>query len=1080
MSLDSLQDAYPLSAVQQGILYHSASNSNKDDYVSHITLSLNGTLDATKLQIAWQEVTAHYASLRTSFVWQSVEEPLQLVHNQAELDWQVIDCSDSTKQEADRVAAQIKIEHSRPFDLTQAPLMRFRLLQFSPSRTIMLWSIHHLLADGWSTPIILNRVFECYSRQQSQTPHNIQNSQDISYKRYVNWQRQYEKTVTANYWRDYLAHVKPTPLRISPKSLIATESNIEICRTQHRLTSLQSTQIRQNCQRAQITLASFMVGAWALITNRLTSNKTPLIGVTVSGRRAPIADIDSAVGLYLNTLPLKVDCDEPMPIALWLQKVQQQLQLSNEHDALAVADIQSYADRQPGQALFDTVIAVEGHAGDLVFSTDDNSLQGAELDYAVQSHFGLSMLIMPSESIQLTLVHNPSLVSSDMANRLIGQFETHINDLCIALQSRTSIVDLASKSLDDATAGFLQQSVGTSQARTYTSINQWFNDCCSQHANCTALVTPDKQISYAQLHEQVAKLAVELKKLVLPGSLVALRMTDKTLHIVAMFAILEVRCAYTPIDPTYPKERIEQILLTAEPALIISDAPYQENYDTECAIVEYQALAAGDFTPTVLQAENSTQRDKQNVSPELAYVLFTSGSTGEPKGVEVTHVNLAYSTAERIRHYDHEPSRFLLLSSFAFDSSVAGIYWTLLSGCTLILPNDAQQRNLIDLSKLIEREKVTHTLCLPTVYRLLVEQSNPGLLLSLETVIVAGESASAALVQEHYLNLPNCQLYNEYGPTEGTVWTSAHLCRPDDTDPLPIGRTLSRTVVLIVDDYLRSCPQGIEGEILIGGPNLARGYRGRHSATNEAFINKQYRNIDCDRWYKSGDRGYLSDGNELIFIGRMDNQLKLRGQRIEPAEIESVLARFRGILSAAVICKPATQFESARLIAYLEPSKAFAEKLDHKALATHMEERLQPVMCPSYYIELQTLPVLLNGKVDRDALVQMTLDQSQENQASTRVDETNSEMEQLIIGFVSSLLGGKSVALTDNFFHIGGDSISAMKLCAQLQSQTNVPLSYGLFIECENLRETANMLRLAMPKPETVTTSILPLESGEI
>ena len=436
-----------------------------------------------------------------------------------------------------------------------------------------------------------------------------------------------------------------------------------------------------------------------------------------------------------------------------------------------------------------------------------------------------------------------------------------------------------------------------------------------------------------------------------------------------------------------------------------------------------------------------------------AYLIYTSGSTGRPKGVLVSHRNLVHSTLARVSYYKESVNSFLLLSPFAFDSSMAGLFWTLCRGGMLVIPEEDSHRDPAHLAELIARHSVSHLLSLPALYELLLQQAEARQLASLRTVIVAGEPCRAELVVRHGETLPQASLFNEYGPTEATVWSSVHHCRPPAGQrPVPIGRPVANTQIYLLDSELQPVPVGVIGEVYIGGGGLARGYLNHPALTAAAFVPDPLSREPGARLYKTGDLArFLADG-EIEFVGRNDFQVKIRGHRIELSEIELALAQHPGIKEAIVLAREKMAGDK-RLTAYVVLNRA--EAATAKQLREFLKEKLPEYMLPSSFVVLEELPLTANGKVDRNALP--APEQARPGLAAVYV-APRTAVEELLCGVFSEVLQVERVGVRDSFFELGGHSLLATQVASRVRGALQVELPLRRLFEAPTVEGLAAIL----------------------
>ena len=532
------------------------------------------------------------------------------------------------------------------------------------------------------------------------------------------------------------------------------------------------------------------------------------------------------------------------------------------------------------------------------------------------------------------------------------------------------------------------------------TVHALFEAQAARGPDAEAVVFGDASLTYADLNQQADQLAQRLRDAgVGPGTRVGLCLERSVDLATGMLGVLKAGGAYIPLDPAYPEERLRLLLDDAQVHVLLTDsnlhAPLSESGDHD----------TGEATPK-----------------DLAYVMYTSGTTGRPKGVCVSHANLVHSTTARFAYYPENPERYLLLSSFAFDSSVAGIYWTLCSGGTLVLAPRRIEQDVQALARLFEEQRITHTLMLPSLYALLLDYADPEQLRTLRTVIVAGEACPPHVVRRHFEVLPDVALYNEYGPTEATVWCSVHRFEPADVEgPVPIGGPIPNATLYVLDAYEQPVPVGIPGELYVGGAGLARGYWNRPDLTDERFVQDPFSPIPEDRLYRTGDRVYWRRDGRLGFQGRIDQQVKIRGHRIEVEEIEHVLREHPGVRDVAVTA----QGTPVRLIAYVVVS---ADELEEPVLRRYAATRLPDYMVPARVVFLDALPRTPNGKLDTRALPAPDLTPSTIDATYTA---PRTPAERQLAEIWQSVLDRAEIGIHDNFFEIGGDSILSIHIVAR-------------------------------------------------
>ena len=585
------------------------------------------------------------------------------------------------------------------------------------------------------------------------------------------------------------------------------------------------------------------------------------------------------------------------------------------------------------------------------------------------------------------------------------------------------------------------------------SVSQLFERQVELKPDTVGVVCGEAHLTYHEFNLRANRLAFHLQQLGVGPEVVVGICVERSLEMmIGIFGILKAGGAYVPLDPAYPSERIAFILDDTQAPLLLTQASFVDR------------LPRGAAQIFCLDTQWSQINQEQQVNPvhglysgNLAYIIYTSGSTGKPKGVLISHHNLIHSTWSRLLYYPDPITKFLLVSPFVFDSSVAGIFWTLCQGGTLLITQEDLQHDPLQLANLINSQSISHLLSLPSLYNLLLMQAKDQQLASLRTVIVAGEACSRDLVELHHALLPNTPIYNEYGPTEGTVWCSVYRYHPEERHSfVPIGGPIPNTQIYILDPLGYSVEVGIEGELYIGGEGLARGYLHRPELTAEWFVPDPFNIKPGTCLYKTGDLAcYLPDGN-IRYIGRIDYQVKVRGYRIELGEIEAILSQHPAVQQVVVLAWGET-LENKRLVAYVVGYPD--QELRTSALRYYIQERLPEYMVPGAFISLETLPLTSSGKVDRQALPAPDLRRPDLEVAFV---SPRTPTEAKLVDLWTQFLQIEQLGIYDNFFTLGGHSLLAMRLIFQIQEAFQCHLSLHRLFEAPTIADLAQYIERSL------------------
>ncbi len=1019
MSKGNIANIYPLSPMQEGLLFHTINAPTPGVYVNQVTTLLDGHLDIAAFRQAWEHVTARHDVLRTLFTWEGRERPLQIVRHTVTLPWVTEDWRAlSPEQQQTQFAAKLRQDRAAGFDITKAPLMRFWLAQLTPQRTRFLWTSHHLVFDGWSTYRILGEVFDTYAALKKDQQPPAPPTHTPQFVGYIRWQQQQDMVAAEHYWREALAgYDEPVQLQLPNPHREAGYQQFE-----QRLSPEVTQQLGAFAQAQRLTLGTMLQGAWGLLLSRYSGRDDVAFGLTVSGRPPDLAGAEEMIGLFINTLPLRATVTDDVTVTDYLHTIQQRAAAMREFEHTPLTQVQRWSDLPPGQNLFDTILVIENYPVADVQTSGATDLTLRDVQHREQSNFPLAMIVLPGDEIEIIMIYDREHYATGMVQQIMTHFTTILRAMVEFPTTPIGTIDLLPP--DERHRLLIDWNATATDFPREHGIHHLIESHVSTAPDAPAVIADDATLTYADLNQRANQLAQALRREGLaPGEPVALLLNRTTDMIVGILGVLKAGGAYVPLDPAYPAERIAFVLDDLSNAhsrvLLVTDAATVPATDIDHAVIRMSAIATMPTTdPNV--AFSPQQR---------AYIIYTSGSTGQPKGVEVTHRQLVHSTTARETVYDEPFSSFLLLSSYAFDSSLVGIFWTLCSGAALVIPPNRIEQDIAAIEALVAQHKISHLLCVPSLYQLILEFAQPTALASLRVVMVAGEACPPSLVTAHHAQLPTAHLYNEYGPTEGTVWSIVYRVPQDDaTTTVPIGRPIPNMRAYILDAARRPVPVGVPGELYIAGEGVALGYFDRPDLTAERFITHTFADSTTERLYRTGDRvRYLPDAN-IEFLGRADFQVKVRGFRVELGEIEARLSQHPAVLEAVVVTDAQLQPQNAaptQLIGYVRPGPG--THIDDSDLRGYLRAHLPDYMVPSIIVVLDDFPRTATGKVDRRALPPPTPTDSSDVGFVAAVTPT----EQTLAEIWATVLKKGAVGVHDNFFEIGGDSLLSIQIAAR-------------------------------------------------
>jgi amino acid adenylation domain-containing protein len=825
----NIQAIYPLTPMQEGILFHTLESPAAGTYFNHFTCRLDGSFDIERFERAWQAAFARHAALRTLFTWEKRDRPLQIVRQRVELPFSILDWrkKDRATAEAD-LEAFLESDRNRGFELDAAPLSRIVLVRLDDDLAQMVWSFHHIVLDGWSVRLLIDEVMKDY--------HAASDGVDVarhrpSFENFVSWRKNLDQPHSGVFWQDLLdGFTAPTTPEIRLRR-DATDMQQGRAGQQTSLTlgAEFSQQLRAFAQEQRVTLNTVLVAAWSILLSRYCDTRDVVFGATVSGRTGDLDDIDQVVGLLINTLPVRVQLDEEMKVAGLLREVLDQQVQQQAFEQTSLQEIRRCSEVPASTPLFESILVFEN------FPSAEAAQQGTpkltDKRFIEHSNFPLALLVLPAEELGLIVVHDGQRFSHRAVKQILRSLDHILQQL---VDSQTLQVDEISATPPEERQRLLRDGSGTTSRLEdgCQSVVQLFERNVRAAPDAVALVDASDIVTYDELNHKANRLAQYLQdRHRARGRAILIHAQRSVDAIVAMLASLKSGAVYVPMDVNEPGARLRQIATdlarrfappTEVRPLILTQPDLAVDLPTDIADVDF--ITAADSYGDARNLDIAIEAD------DLAYVIYTSGSTGEPKGVMVQHRALLNSNIARFEFYDDQPDSFALVSSLATDSSLAGIYWTLCAGGKLVIPPSRTELDIEQLTAWIRAEAVSHILCVPSLYELILDNADLSCLRSLRVVVVAGEASNDILAARHKDSLPKARLFNEYGPSEACVWaTAAEL----DAGPVSIGTPIANTVTYVLDAQLRVVPSGVAGELYIGGANLALGYLGQPDTTSD-------------------------------------------------------------------------------------------------------------------------------------------------------------------------------------------------------------------------------------------------------
>jgi len=1021
-----IEDILPLTPLQQGMLYHSVQAPESGIYFEQAAWIITGHLDVQAFQNAWKQVIARHAALRAAFLWQGMDEPVQVISKEVDLPFSFHDWSSISESRLDeKLQEYLAADRQAGFDPALAPLMRLALIQCTADRLVFVWSHHHLLLDGWSQPVLLGEFFLLYNAvRQGET---VYLPAPFPYQRYIAWLKQQDPAAAERAWRAELAGFPaPNLLHFGFPDREGVYA-VQKC----ALPESTSQALHHLARERGITLNTLMQGVWGLLLSRYTRETDVVFGAAVSGRPASLPGAENLVGLLINTLPVRVQVPADTPVMEWLRAIQAHQASLREYEYTALMDIHAWSEVPREMPLFESILVFENYPENPLGEGKLGDLQIQELEPFSRTNYPLTIAVSPGKPVGLLAAYETARFNGETIEQMLGHFQHLLESIVADPDAPVGLLSLITEREKQQILEKWSRVPGDANlSRTALDL---FVEQAHRDPFAPALHYQGSVLSYEDLDRRSNQLAHYLVKIgVVGGQIVGMALPPSPELLIAILGILKAGAAYLPLDPGYPTDRL---------AFMVEDSGMQVLL-TLAGLVD--KLPAGSCEVVRLDTDWPAVAELPETAPEisvfpadLAYVIYTSGTTGRPKGSLLLHRGLSNLVQNLGALYRLGPgSRMLQFLSISFDASVSEIFPPLAHGAALVMAPREVLASPPELTGLLNREAVTHMCLIPSYLALL----QPAHLPTVHTVIVGGEACPVELARR-WSN--GRRLLNAYGPTEMTVVASVYEVEnvQPDQERIPIGRPFGGTRTYILDEAMAPVPAGIAGETYLAGVNLSAGYLNRPEMNAEKFVSDPF--CPGEQMYRTGDLArWLPDGT-IELLGRIDHQIKLRGFRIELEEIENTLADHPGVRQAVVILQeaPSQPGGSAKqLLAYAAPSAEGEEFEDLAAvLMEHLRSRLPAYMLPDKIILLEAFPQAPGGKVNR-RLLPLPSGAGQEYLPPRRDPRT--PVEQGLAEIWRQVLHVDQAGPDDQFAELGGHSLRAAQLVSLIREvfQVDFPL----------------------------------------
>ncbi|MFB6362817.1 amino acid adenylation domain-containing protein, partial [Paenibacillus elgii] len=1030
---EQISRIYPLTPMQQGMLFHYLMDPETTAYVEQVAVEIEGRMQPELMEQSFRRLLEKYEVLRTNFVYTDIRAPRQVVrmHQYASVHFEDLDRMDDNEITA-YVDGYKKRDLLAGFDLSDDALIRLAALKIAQDRLILIWTFHHMIMDGWCAGIVYRDFMRMYLELVNGNA--LVPETAPSYSTYIRWLEKQDARKAIFYWKQVLDGYEQCA--VVPKTTgSASKADYRTELLEFSLDRMLTRRLSEIASANQVTVNTLLQAIWGTLLQRYNNTNDVVFGAVVSGRPPEIPDIESMVGIFINTVPVRIQAEEDESFIQVAKRVQQNALASAKYEYTSLADIQSVSKLK--QSLLDHIFVFENYPD---YGEEQTMLESASLKIHVremaffeQTNYDFNIIVSLKEELSIKFLYNANAISGEFVGRIKDHLNGMIGQIIEDAEIRVSNIEVVTGAEKEAILrGFNDTRASYPKQKT---IHQLFEEQVERMPDRTAVIFEGQRLTYRELNEQANRLASALRQSgVRPDERVALLVERSADMIAAILAVLKAGGAYVPLDPDYPEDRLQFMLDDCGAKVLV----HQSHLVNKAAFAGV-TLNLGDYTDmkSTVEANGYANLTPVNRSNDLAYMIYTSGTTGRPKGVMIEHRNVVRLMVNDQMPFDFSKNDvWTVFHSFCFDFSVWEMYGALLYGGACVVIPKAMAQNPMKFAQLLRRERVTVLNQTPSAFYALLQtefdrdvrenQAGSGdeENLALRYVMFGGEVLNPAMLKYWKERYPETKLINMYGITETTVHVTYKEMRPSEIESnlSTVGAPLPTLAAYIFDKHRRLAPVGVAGELYVGGDGVARGYLNLEDLTGERFVANPYR--PEERLYRSGDLARRGPNGEIEYLGRIDHQVKIRGYRIEPGEIEAALLAQEGVKAAVALAHDDLS-GGKRLCAYVVAESHVTATALRQSLSLSLPE----YMIPAQYVFLLQMPLTTSGKADRRALRQMNLESSRYEEYA----EPRNELERQLVEVWENVLDVKNVGIDDHFFDLGGHSLTAIRLVSRLQ-----------------------------------------------
>jgi amino acid adenylation domain-containing protein/thioester reductase-like protein/non-ribosomal peptide synthase protein (TIGR01720 family) len=1027
-----IEDIYPLTPLQEGLLFHTLMLPGSGIYIMQDSFSLVGRIDTDIFREAWQRVVDRHTILRTSVIWECSGRPHQIVHRQASLPFEYFDWGGySEAGQKVRLEVLLEKELREGFELARPPLMKIRLIHFGAERYHCIRSYHHILMDAWCDSIILADFKSCYFSLLHAKA--LPKEPVKTYRDYVAWLQKQDAAGAERYWRNTLeGFTDPTPLVVDKQVLETERTGTEVGDVMTCLSVEDTENLASLTRKYRLTANTVAQAAWALVLARYSGRREVLFGVTVAGRPAHLPGIEEVIGLFINTLPLRVSVDPAFTVLHVLQILLRQNLELRQYEYAPLVDIQAWSMISKGMPMFRHLFVFENAPVDSALTADTDELRITEVLDRTHTNYPITVMVVPGKQLHLQITYEKDRFDTGVAQRLVEHFRSALEQMIHNPLTRIGDLSLL---MDHERERILSEWNRT--GRDFGGPSDFIARFDRQAANTperVAVSCGSARLTYAELAARVGRIAHALHaRGIGPDAVVGLLDERGIDFLVMILAVLKAGAAYLPLEPEYPDARLEEIIRNSRAALVVTGAGCRQRLEPlfsaedRPATVTCKALESGPAGGKPLPAGNDGN---------LAYIIYTSGSTGTPKGAMVERKGMLNNLLTKIPVMNlTEADIIAQTASQCFDISVWQFLTALLCGAQVRIYRDDVAHNPERLLHAVADDGVTILESVPTLIRAMLDLTDVPLP-RLRWLLPTGEAFPPEVCRAWMGRYPSVGLLNAYGPAEcSDDVTYHHLTQaPAMTRAsVPIGRPVDNMAIYLLDPWLNPVPVGVPGELCVAGIGVGRGYLNRADLTAEAFVPNPFAAEPGSRLYRTGDLACHGEDGIIEYLGRIDNQIKIRGFRIELGEIELCLQRHPEVRETAVIVYENLPGGKC-LVAYLVAKAGCSP--DRAGLKAFLGQYLPSYMIPALWVFLDEMPLNRNGKIDRKSLPPP----EHEVRAESRYSAPRNDTETQLANIWEAVLAVSPIGVDDNFFELGGHSLLAIQILFKIRGAFAIEL----------------------------------------